>query len=220
MKIAERPYPAITCRHGSISHLHAGHLQSQKSTAPHPRVACASRSEGDDASGVAVSGWAPQRCMPRFARCRGKDSVTVRDLVARRYPARADNELATIDRARQYVDASRADATHRAYASDWRDFLAYCEPRSLEPMPAEPQAIVLYVTHLAERAKLDGSASLRRHRADAQGTGLRKPVRHEIVRRVIRGIAPRKAPHKSAKRLQPRPSASDATRDSRRRPHG
>src|SRR5437899_944125 len=35
------------------------------------------------------------------------------------------------DQARAFVGATRAPNTVRAYAADWRDFLSFCEPRSL-----------------------------------------------------------------------------------------
>lgn len=95
-----------------------------------------------------------------------------------------------IDRARQFVAASRAAATHRAYASDWRDFLAYCAPRDLNTLPASPQTVVLYVSQLADRAKL---ATVRRRLASIaqmhKEHGLESPCSHEVVRRVVRGIA-------------------------------
>jgi integrase len=98
--------------------------------------------------------------------------------------------VATLDRAREYVHASRATATHKAYASGWADFTAYCNANGLQSLPATPQTIVLYVTHLADRAKLATIkqrtiAIAQRHKE----TGLESPVSHEIVRRVVRGIA-------------------------------
>jgi integrase len=104
--------------------------------------------------------------------------------------ASAENALATIERAREYAEASHAAATHRAYASTMRLFRAWCAPRHLEALPATPQTVVLYVTHLAGFAKL---ATIRRHLAAIafthRETGLESPVAHEVVRRVVRGIA-------------------------------
>lgn len=108
--------------------------------------------------------------------------------------ASADNHqiatAATIERARQYVDASRASATRRAYESDWRDFSAYCAARYLSALPATPQTIVLYLTDLAEKAKF---ATIKRRLVSIARThkerGLESPTTHEIVRSLIQGIA-------------------------------
>lgn len=104
--------------------------------------------------------------------------------------ARLDNDLATLDRAREYADASRAEATNRAYAADWRDFTAYCDARGVQALPATPQTVVQYVTDLAERSKL---ATIRRRLAGIAQThkerGLESPTTHEMLRRVLRGIA-------------------------------
>jgi len=101
-----------------------------------------------------------------------------------------ERETATIDQARDYADASRADNTRRGYESDWRGFSSYCAAHNLELMPASPQTVVLYVTDLASRAKL---ATIRRHIAAIsqmhKERGLESPTAHEIVRRVVRGIA-------------------------------
>lgn len=101
------------------------------------------------------------------------------------------NDLAlVVDRAREFVDASQSKATRRAYASDWRDFSSYCERRGLSSLPATPQTLTLYVTDLAQTAKL---ATIKRRLAAISQAhkerGLASPTTHEIVRRLVRGIA-------------------------------
>ena len=49
----------------------------------------------------------------------------------------------------EYILASKAAATRRAYDSDWRDFEAYCQRHSLASLPAEPRTVALYITHLS-----------------------------------------------------------------------
>jgi sugar lactone lactonase YvrE len=69
--------------------------------------------------------------------------------------AEPSNDLAlVVDRARTYAEAAQADNTRRAYRVGWNDFTTYCAQHGLESLPATPQNIALYVTHLAERAKL------------------------------------------------------------------
>jgi integrase len=94
-----------------------------------------------------------------------------------------------VEKAREFVEASRSTATRRAYASDWRDFETYCKKRGLNALPATPQTLTLYLTDLAERAKF---ATIKRRLAAIsqmhKERGLESPTAHEIVRRVVRGI--------------------------------
>ena len=65
----------------------------------------------------------------------------------------------------------------------------YCRANGLQPLPATPQSVVLYVTDLADRAKLATIkqrlvAIAHKHKE----TGLESPVSHEIARRVVQGI--------------------------------
>lgn len=52
--------------------------------------------------------------------------------------------------ARDYAARSRAPNTKRAYQNDWRDFTSWCEEQGLQPLPATPQTIALYLTARAE----------------------------------------------------------------------
>jgi integrase len=105
--------------------------------------------------------------------------------------ASADNSLAlVVDQARDYADAAQAANTRRAYRTGWNDFSAYCTAHSLDPLPATPQTIALYVTSLAARTKVATvrlylAAIAERHRE----TGLASPTSHDMVRRIVRGIA-------------------------------
>ncbi len=103
----------------------------------------------------------------------------------------ANDDLAVaIEQAREYADASQAVNTRRVYATGWNDFAAYCNARAISALPATPQTVTLYATSLAERVKLSTlriylAAVAQKHRE----AGLESPVAHEIVRRVVRGIA-------------------------------
>ena len=101
-----------------------------------------------------------------------------------------DNLDLTIDRARDFVDAAHSAATRRAYASDWRDFEAYCRAHVLPALPASPQTLVLYLSDLAQRAKL---ATIKRRLAAIAKThrerGLECSSSHDMVRQVVRGIS-------------------------------
>src|SRR5216110_2409008 len=57
------------------------------------------------------------------------------------------HELAgLLEHARTYVRAARADNTRKAYQSDWRDFSTWCQDHQLQPLPAQPGAVALYLT--------------------------------------------------------------------------
>ncbi len=51
--------------------------------------------------------------------------------------------------ARRYARKSRAKSTWRAYRSDWQQFEAWCQTVSLQPLPAEPQTIAMFVASQA-----------------------------------------------------------------------
>ena len=48
---------------------------------------------------------------------------------------------------------SKSKNTLRAYQSDFKDFIAFCEKNRLSFMPTKPQIIALYITHLSKSSK-------------------------------------------------------------------
>jgi site-specific recombinase XerD len=56
----------------------------------------------------------------------------------------------TIARTRLFAAASRSAATRKAYASDIRDFKAYCFAIGADALPAEAAVVATYLAHLAE----------------------------------------------------------------------
>lgn len=65
-------------------------------------------------------------------------------------PALPDILRAEIDRAADYARASRSPATQRAYASDWRIFVAWCDQRGIESLPASPGAVATFLAAQAD----------------------------------------------------------------------
>jgi integrase len=55
------------------------------------------------------------------------------------------------ERAHAYAGRSKSEATIRAYAAGWRDFLSFCEQRGAEPLPASDRTVAAYLAHLADR---------------------------------------------------------------------
>jgi len=62
-------------------------------------------------------------------------------------------DLAPDDRERVdgYVARASAEATLRAYQSDWRLFCAWCEESGYRSLPATPTIVAAFLTLLAER---------------------------------------------------------------------
>lgn len=98
-------------------------------------------------------------------------------------------ELATA--MEDYAAAATSANTTRAYASDWRDFEAWCARFGALALPAEPATAALYLTSLARR---DLKVSTVRRRAAAITRGHRvaghaSPVGDPRVAQVLEGIA-------------------------------
>jgi len=55
------------------------------------------------------------------------------------------------ERAHAYAGRSKSEATIRAYAAGWRDFLSFCEQRGASPLPASDQMVAAYLADLADR---------------------------------------------------------------------
>jgi len=51
--------------------------------------------------------------------------------------------------ARQYARMSRAKSTWRAYRCDWLQFEAWCKTLGLQPLPALPETIAMFVASQA-----------------------------------------------------------------------
>lgn len=95
-----------------------------------------------------------------------------------------------VEQARDYAENASAPNTRLAYASDFADFENFCTAQGLCALPASPQSVVAY---LSERAAYHCVATLRRRLCGVSQThrerGLESPTAHEMVRRVLRGIA-------------------------------
>lgn len=60
------------------------------------------------------------------------------------------------DRAREYVEAASSANTRRAYASDWKHYVAWCRRQNLSCRPPDPQVVGLYITRLRVRKRGKG----------------------------------------------------------------
>lgn len=91
--------------------------------------------------------------------------------------------------AKRYAQNSKAENTRKAYGQDWQNFLAFCEGNNLTPLPAAPEAVILYVTHLADTGNKISTIK-RRIVAISQAHKLQKlpsPVTPQ-VKEILKGI--------------------------------
>jgi site-specific recombinase XerD len=58
-----------------------------------------------------------------------------------------------------YRRHAKANNTVRAYESDWRQFNDWCHSRGLEPLPARPEAVAIYLSVLAQSGKADSTVA-------------------------------------------------------------
>jgi hypothetical protein len=98
--------------------------------------------------------------------------------------------VAEIDATMSYAEAEKALATRAAYASDWRDFAAWCAFRGAIALPAHVGIVAAYLSGLADTGR---KASTIGRRAAAIGyhhkmAGYEPPTTQEGVRAVLRGI--------------------------------
>ena len=61
-----------------------------------------------------------------------------------------------VRKAEEYIYASKSKATRRAYDSDWRHFIGWCEKMRLVSLPAEPHTVALYLAFLANPGEAAG----------------------------------------------------------------
>jgi site-specific recombinase XerD len=93
------------------------------------------------------------------------------------------------ERAREFIQASKAESTLRGYRADWREFCAWCEDQHLCPLPASPEAVAAYIAECASHLKV-GSIQRRLNAiAEAHKTmGIDSPTHHAMVVNTIKGI--------------------------------
>lgn len=109
------------------------------------------------------------------------------DLVTR--PNASAELVALVEAARDYIDASKAPATLRRYASDWAHFTAWCRAHGLEHLPAAPETVALYLADLAG-VLATGTIGIRLSsiRAAHEQAGHTSPTTSPVVRDTWAGI--------------------------------
>lgn len=96
----------------------------------------------------------------------------------------------TLQRAREYANAAKANNTQRAYSKHWQEFERFSAGRGYAPFPANVTAVIEYITDLAERGKRVATIDQKlaaiafKHRA----ANVPSPTQAQIVREVMAGI--------------------------------
>jgi site-specific recombinase XerD len=98
--------------------------------------------------------------------------------------------VAEIDATMAYAEAEKAQATRAAYASDWRDFAAWCASRGATTLPAHVGIVAAYLSGLADSGRKSSTIG---RRAAAIGyhhkiAGHEPPTNNEGVKATLRGI--------------------------------
>jgi integrase len=114
----------------------------------------------------------------------------MKDLTGASPAALPANLAPAMEKARAYAHASSADNTKRAYRVAWSNFVAWCEAKEVDPLPASPATVGLYLADAAEGVKVSTLrlrlvAISQAHRT----AGHRLDTADSAIRRVMSGIA-------------------------------
>jgi site-specific recombinase XerD len=94
------------------------------------------------------------------------------------------------DQTRDYIAASKAPGTVRAYRSDLRHFEAWCASRAHQSLPAAPETVADYIAYLAQ-AGMKPATITRRLSAISEAhkmAQLESPTQTQLVRMTAAGI--------------------------------
>ncbi len=90
------------------------------------------------------------------------------------------------EQAKTYGRAATSERSQIEYARDWADFVAYCSGRRLSALPAAPQTVAIYISHLAGHLKVctirRRLVAIAREHATVEAES---PTRHKAVRDVM-----------------------------------
>jgi integrase len=104
----------------------------------------------------------------------------------------ADQRLVRlVSQAEASFRAARAGSTLRAYAHDWKQFRTWAEENGFAPLPATPQAVILYGADLVKNRRKKLNTLSRRLAAISQmhqQSGFAAPTQDWAVRQFLRGL--------------------------------
>jgi site-specific recombinase XerC len=116
-------------------------------------------------------------------------------------PPHNDELDVLLEQARSFADAAHAPNTRRAYAVQWRGFVAWCGAMRLRPLPAAADTVALYVAALDREGLVPASVDValaaiaKMHQAHALASPCASPAvaAVRVGLRRTRGTAPRQA---------------------------
>lgn len=113
------------------------------------------------------------------------DSVTVPGKAL----AKFERERA-FSEARRYAKKSRAKSTWRAYENDWAQFVAWCLTVALDPLPADPDTVAMFVASQAASGLSPSTITRRLAAIRLVHLGANHPSPHNTIQvmEVMRGI--------------------------------
>jgi integrase len=102
---------------------------------------------------------------------------------------RAEMVPPSLEQAREFIRASKAENTLRGYRSDWRNFVAWCEGHGVCPLPAMPEVVASYIAECAGRLRVGTIQRRLNPIAEAhKAVGVESPTSSGMVRNTLKGI--------------------------------
>lgn len=90
---------------------------------------------------------------------------------------------------KQHLFNSKSENTKRAYTSDWKQFERWCEQNEFVSLPADPETVAYFLTHLGKSLK---ASTIKRKMASIsqrhQTAGFASPTQTPLVRGVWEGL--------------------------------
>jgi len=95
-----------------------------------------------------------------------------------------------VKRAEYFASSALSDSTKKAYESDWKGFHLFCLENKLEPLPANPETICLFIANLADLGISVATITRRLTAITAihEATGHLSPSKSSQVGIVLKGI--------------------------------
>ena len=95
-----------------------------------------------------------------------------------------------VEKTKDFIRNSKAPNTTKAYNTDIRHFVTWCEANNLLALPAEPSTLALYVSDMAEG--VSKPSTIRRRlsaiKMFSEAKGLQNPAANELVKTTMQGI--------------------------------
>ena len=97
---------------------------------------------------------------------------------------------AQVARIEDAAAAAKALNTRRQYRSAWNAFADWCQEGGHQSIPAAPETVAAYLTHLADTGKAGSTIAAARAAVGSvhRDAGAADPTKHEGVRRVLAGL--------------------------------